>query len=229
MADQSNPGTQGNQANPFGQQGQQSNQGMPTPPPQQQQGQMPIQPAQGAQYPQQPYPQYPAGMYGAPGMGGMGAGQPMGAQGMGMGMGAPMGGMMPPPPPPEDNTPANYQIGQHLPKVIDIKVPAHQLKFDEQHFLHLLAGSISLTREEKKRIVTSIPRLRQGQIDELVRIFEEERRKFAELSTKHVEQLKKLEKQHWADWQDIEAEQKAESRKQDEANQAEEIRKKLGL
>ncbi len=146
----------------------------------------------------------------------------------------PPGGMFggfPPPPPPkeEDKTPANYQIGQHLPKVINVDVPAHELNFDEQYFLHLLAGSISLTKDEKKRIIQSIPKLRQEQIDELIRIFEEEKRKFAELSAKHVDQLKKLEKQHWADWQDIELEQKASEKKQVDEDEAEKIRKQLGL
>lgn len=135
----------------------------------------------------------------------------------------------PPPPPKEDTTPANYQIGQHIPPVINIKIPPHTLKFDEQYFLHLLAGSISLTRDEKKRIIESIPKLKQSQVDELIRIFEEERRKFAELSAKHVEQLKKLEKQHWAEWQDLELGQKAEEKKSTDEAQAEEIRKKLGL
>ncbi len=146
----------------------------------------------------------------------------------------PPGGMFggfPPPPPPkeEDKTPANYQIGEHLPKVISVEVPAHELNIDEQYFLHLLAGSISLTKDEKKRIIQSIPKLRQEQVDELIRIFEEEKRKFAELSAKHVDQLKKLEKQHWADWQDIELEQKASEKKQVDEDEAEKIRKQLGL
>ena len=190
-------------------------------------------PAQGGGFiPQQPTP---PPNYGAPQQGmpaqqyaPQGGFPPTGGQPMGMG-GAYPGAGTPPPPPPEDTTPANYQIGQHIPKVIDVKLPAHQLAFDEQHFLHLLAGSISLTREEKKRIIDSTPRLKQSQVDELIRIFEEERRKFAELSAKHVEQLKKLEKQHWADWQDIELQQKSEQKKAQEANQADEIRKKLGL
>jgi len=139
------------------------------------------------------------------------------------------GSMQPPPPPKEDTTPANYQIGQHIPKTINVKIPAHTLSFDEQQFLHLLAGSISLTRDEKKRIIDSIPRLKQAQVDELIRIFEEERRKFAELSAKHVEQLKKLEKQHWAEWQDLELAQKADEKKGADEAQADEIRKKLGL
>jgi hypothetical protein len=141
----------------------------------------------------------------------------------------PGGGTTPPPPPKEDTTPANYQIGQHLPKIINVKIPTHSLQFDGQYFLHLLAGSISLNRDEKKRIIDSISRLKQAQIDELIRIFEEERRKFAELSTKHVPQLQKLEKQHWAEWQDLELGQKADEKKGADEAQADEIRKKLGL
>jgi len=162
-------------------------------------------------------------------------GFPQGGGSQGDQFGGPFGGFpgsgmpTPPPPPPEDNTPANYQIGQHIPKVINIKLPAHSLQFDEQYFLHLLAGSISLTKDEKQRIIESIPRLRQAQVDELIRIFEEERRKFAELSAKHVDQLKKLEKQHWADWQDIELSQKATVKQSEDEAKAEEIRKKLGL
>lgn len=139
------------------------------------------------------------------------------------------GGMMPPPPVPEDTTPANYHIGQGLPKIINIRIPAHSLQFDEQYFLHLLAGSISLTKDEKKRIIDSIPKLKQSQVDELIRIFEEEKRKFAELSAKHVDQLKKLEKQHLAEWQDLELAAKADEKKGEDEAKAEEIRKKLGL
>lgn len=132
-------------------------------------------------------------------------------------------------PQPEDTTPANHQIGGLLPKVITLQMPQHSLQFDEQKFLHLLAGSISLTKEEKKRIIDSLPRLKQSQVDELMRIFEEERKKFAELSAKHVDQLKKLEQQHFADWNDIELEQKASAKKNEDQAQADEIRKKLGL
>lgn len=131
---------------------------------------------------------------------------------------------------PEDTTPANYQIGGLLPAVITLKLPQHpNLQFDEQQFLHLLAGSISLSRDEKKRIIDAIPKLRQAQVDELIRIFDEERKKFAELSKKHVDQLKKLEQQHYADWQDLELQQKASEKQNVDQAQADEIRKKLGL
>lgn len=53
--------------------------------------------------------------------------------------------------------------------------------FDEDRFRRLLSGSISLTGEEKRRIIESIPELGQFQIDELIRIFETESKKFHEL------------------------------------------------
>lgn len=110
-----------------------------------------------------------------------------------------------------------------------IVLPAHSLNLDNTLFLNLLAGSISLSKDEKKRIVDSIPKLRQEQVDELIRIFDEERAKFVELSPKHGAQLKKLEDQHLADWKDLELSYKAESQKKEDQNKAEEIRKQLGL
>lgn len=148
-------------------------------------------------------------------------------------MGPPMAGDMgtppSPPPPPKPSKPANFQLGALLPAVLKIKVPPHNLSFDEQYFLHLLAASISLTKDEKARIVESIPKLKQSQIDELVRIFEEERRKFAELGEEHVPQLEKLARQHYEDWVDIELGQEQQSKASSDAEQADEIRKQLGL
>lgn len=132
-------------------------------------------------------------------------------------------------PPPKPSKPANFQLGTLLAPVLNIKVGAHTTQFDEQYFLHLLAGSISLTKEEKIRIVDSIPKLKQVQIDELVRIFEEERRKFAELGEEHVPQLDKLARQHYEDWIDIEMKQQQQSQASDDQAQADEIRKQLGL
>ena len=132
-------------------------------------------------------------------------------------------------PPRPPGPPANFQLGALLGPVLKVKVPAHTLQFDEQYFLHLLAGSISLTKDEKKRIVESIPKLKQTQIDELVRIFEEERRKFAELGQEHVAQLEKLAQQHYQDWTDIELAQEQEGKASEDAKKAEELRKQIGL
>jgi hypothetical protein len=131
--------------------------------------------------------------------------------------------------PPEDTTPANFQLGALLPPQLGIKVPAHSLNFDENHFLRLLAGSISLSRDEKKRIIETIPKLKQSQVDELIRIFEEEKFKFSQLSKKHVPQLEKLAKQHLQDWMDLETSQQADLKKADDNAAADEIRKSLGL
>ena len=131
--------------------------------------------------------------------------------------------------PPQPSPPAHFQLGALLPSVLKVKVPPHALQFDEQYFLHLLAGSISLTKDEKQRIVESIPKLKQSQVDELVKIFEEERVKFAELGQEHVPQLEKLAKQHYEDWIDIELKQQQTSQADDDARKAAEIRKQMGL
>ena len=146
----------------------------------------------------------------------------------------PGGGMMggagmpaPPPPPPSD---PNYQFGAHLADFkTTITAPANELQFDEAYFIKLLAGSISLTRDEKKKIVDSIPKLRQEQVDELIDILEEEKEKFIELSPKHSAQLKKLEQKHWAEWKDLEASYEQAGKKEEDQGKADEIRKQLGL
>jgi len=142
-----------------------------------------------------------------------------------------MGGMGPggggAPQPPFD---PNYIFGAKMKDfTTTVKLPAHELSFDEAKFLNLLAGSISLTKEEKKKIIESIPKLRQQQVDELMRIFDEERTKFVELSPKHGAQLKKLEDEHQADWKDIEVAMKAEVKGEEDSQKAEDIRKQLGL
>lgn len=152
-------------------------------------------------------------------------------------MGAPMGGFGDdtspppgaPPAPPKPSKPANFQLGTKLNRQLKIKLPAHNLQFDEQYFLALLAGSISLSKDEKLRIIESMPKLRQSQVDELIRIFEEEKQKFAELGEEHVGQLDKLAAQHYEDWVDIEMKQEQSSKANDDEAQAEAIRKSLGI
>ena len=45
--------------------------------------------------------------------------------------------------------------------------------FDERKFVELLAGSISLTYNEKVKILENVPKLSQYHIDELIKIFED--------------------------------------------------------
>lgn len=111
-----------------------------------------------------------------------------------------------------------------------IVVPAHpETTFDDQRFLTLLRGSISLTRDEKWRIVQAIPKLSQFQIDELQKILEEEKFKFSQLSPKHLKHLQQLERKHAEDWKDLQSSFVQQQAKKQEASQADDIRKQLGL
>ena len=108
-----------------------------------------------------------------------------------------------------------------------IKLPPHQLKIDEKAFLRLLAGSVSLMREEKKRIIQAVPRLTQEQIDELIRILGEEKEKFSELDISHKDQLRQLEAKAESEWSALELEMSAPQKAKDEKADAEKIRQQL--
>lgn len=109
-----------------------------------------------------------------------------------------------------------------------VAVPAHSnTTFDESYFLKMLAGSISLTKNEKAKIVESIPKLSQYQIDELIKIFEEERRKFSELDEKHQVKIRELQAKQTEDWKDLEMAGQQEERKGEDEAAAEALRAKL--
>jgi hypothetical protein len=109
-----------------------------------------------------------------------------------------------------------------------IAVPAHpNTNFDEVYFLKMLSGSISLTKNEKKKIVESVPKLSQYQIDELIKIFEEERRKFAELDEKHQIKIRELQTKQMEDWRDLEMEGKQQEQKGEDDAAAAALRAKL--
>jgi hypothetical protein len=114
--------------------------------------------------------------------------------------------------------------------VASVKIPPHpNTKFDEKIFVELLAGSISLTMTEKKRIIEAIPQLSQFQIDELMKIFDEEKVKFTELEKKHAEQVKDLEEKHKESLVDEKAKDEEDTKKKEEEAEAENIKKSLGL
>lgn len=154
------------------------------------------------------------------------------------------------PPPPPPGTPATkemgyddedlkilaevgtYRFGAATAQLSNehIALPGHpETTFDEQAFLTLLRGSISLTRDEKWRIIQAVPKLSQFQIDELQKILQEERAKFSQLSPKHLKHLMQLERKHSEDWRDLQSIYVQQQAKQNEASQADEIRKQLGL
>ena len=130
-----------------------------------------------------------------PGDAAQGAGQPVPPGG---GVTPPAGGGATPQPPAQQGPPVpvdpNARKGQLSSRSGHIFViPAHpNTQFDEENFLALLEGSISLTMEEKKRVIDAIPRLSMEQINELISIFEEEKQKFSELEKEFSDDVSKL-------------------------------------
>lgn len=126
----------------------------------------------------------------------------------------------------------NYRFGSITAALTNdkIAVPTHpETTFDVENFLALLRGSISLTRDEKWRIIQAVPKLSQFQIDELQKILLDEKQKFSELSPKHLSQLMKLEQKHAEDWKDLQSIMVQKSTKEEDQSKADEIRKQLGL
>lgn len=137
-----------------------------------------------------------------------------------------MGGTpMPPPPPPRPKT-ANDEIFQRF--------LVHPLTtLDEQVFMDLLEHSLSLSTFEKKRVVDAIPTLSQFQIDELTKVFEDERVEFRKLMPTEGEIIKGLVVKAQNEWEQLKdiyiEESKAQAVANADAAKADEMRKSLGL
>ena len=92
------------------------------------------------------------------------------------------------------------------------KLPKHyKADFNEKYFIFLISRSFSLIKNEKVRIIKRFPALSQFQIDELIKILEEEKQKFGELEAKHPAQVEKLREKVEQDWFEIELNQIAET------------------
>ena len=109
-------------------------------------------------------------------------------------------------------------------------IPPHpNTQFDEENFLKLLEGSISLTMEEKKRVIDAIPRLSIEQINELISIFEEEKQKFSELEKEFADDVAKLKAEREKEIAVTEMKQEEEGEDEAAKQEAEELKKQLGL
>lgn len=78
--------------------------------------------------------------------------------------------------------------------------------FDTKEFIELLEHSLSLNVFEKKRVIDSIPTLSQFQIDELIKVFVDEREEFKKLMKTEAEAIKELVKkarEWWIQLEDI--------------------------
>ena len=105
--------------------------------------------------------------------------------------------------------------------------------FDEKNFMDLLEHSLSLSTFEKKRVIDAIPTLSQFQIDELVKVFEDERVEFRKLMPTEGEIIKGLLMKAQNEWEQLKdiyiEEERATAKANEDAIKAEEMRKSLGL
>lgn len=109
-------------------------------------------------------------------------------------------------------------------------IPAHpKTTFDEENFLTLLEGSISLTMEEKKRVIEAIPRLSIEQINELISIFSEEKQKFSELENEFADDIQKLKAERETEIQRTEDKKEELSAGEADEEEAEKIKREMGL
>lgn len=74
------------------------------------------------------------------------------------------------------------------------------IKVDRERFLHLLAWSLSLSLDEKQRVIDAMPTLSQFQVDELIKVFTEEYAKFLELQKDHPGDIVKLMQKLTTEW-----------------------------
>ncbi len=74
-------------------------------------------------------------------------------------------------------------------------LPHPNSTFDENYFLNLVENSISLTLEEKKKVVDSIPRLSVDKINKLISVFESEKIQFIDLAKDFKEDVAIIKKQ----------------------------------
>lgn len=114
------------------------------------------------------------------------------------------------------------------------RVSVHPLtSFDESKFLDLLEHSLSLSTFEKKRVIDSVSNLSQFQIDELMKVFEDERVEFRKLVATEGEIIKGLVVKAQNEWEQLKDIYTEEARAAEQARldeqKADEIKKTLGL
>lgn len=82
--------------------------------------------------------------------------------------------------------------------------------------MDLLQHSLSLSVTEKKRVIDAIPTLSQFQIDELTKVFVDEREEFKKLLEKEGDTIKELvikAREGWIQLADIYAQERAQALK----------------
>lgn len=103
--------------------------------------------------------------------------------------------------------------------------------FDEIYFIHLLENSLALTYSEKKEVIDAIHRLSQYQIDELVKVFLDEREQFKAIMEEESESIIKLYEEAKKNWiliiEHYETEEQKNIQQEVDHGKLDEIRKAL--
>ena len=106
-------------------------------------------------------------------------------------------------------------------------------EFDAANFLELLEHSLSLNVYEKKRVIDAVPTLSQFQIDELIKVFEDEREEFKKLMWSEAEAIKDLvvkSREWWKQLEDIYVQESKQALKADEDQaKIDDLKNSLGL
>ena len=105
--------------------------------------------------------------------------------------------------------------------------------FDEVYFMDLLENSLSLNVFEKKRVVDAVPTLSQFQIDELTKVFEDEREEFRKLLPTEGETIREYvvkARREWIQLYEIyQQEIRLTSQSSDDQSKIDDLKKSLGL
>jgi len=114
-----------------------------------------------------------------------------------------------------------------------LKNHSEDLNVNEEEFLDLLKNSLSLNTLEKKRVIDAMPDLSQFQVDELKKVFLEEREKFRELASEHPEDIKKLlikkDEERLKLWDIYKTQKDKEETKLKDEQKINDLKKSLGL
>jgi hypothetical protein len=98
----------------------------------------------------------------------------------------------------------DFNVDEPLERLIQDLCSFHPLTvFEENEFLLLLRGSLSLSVPEKRRVIDSIPMLSQYQIDELKKTFSEERNEFVNLMAREADIILRLQKEKKREWAEL--------------------------
>lgn len=87
---------------------------------------------------------------------------------------------------------ATTRRSKELGSFAGIRLPENRLQIDEEAFLRLLAGCVSLMKTEKRKIIEAIPRMSQCQVDELMALMAAE-----------LEEIRRREARRGEEWERV--------------------------